>query len=630
MGGVVVPPAQPLFKVEAASMTHSGWQAIEETPPQALGRDFKADLVDLLSSNILQDFGIVHQAAGRSRESLNHFLTRYQGPFDKKTLEKIDGLLAVELSGAKLIDSVSLTNKSRDPRYNISIWKGDITKLKIEAIVNAANANLHGCLEQGNDGSSCVDNAIHAAAGPRLRAECSNILFELDERPIASPIITAGYSLPSQYVVHVVGPMAEFKGHEQPQALAACYRNALDAVYNAGASSVAFCCIATGQRRYPNRPAARVATNAVKRWLDDHPFANMHVVFNTFTERDTRIYRSIVPDVFGPKPQAQVTAAQELAASWIAGADAVLICAGAGMNSMSGFDTYKNEQDFQMHYPELASVYGCRSSYQAMDLFCFSTAAEDAKWRYLAEHILNERWKWPINAGYSALLNMCKGKEHFVWTSNVDGRFERTGFERSKIYTPQGDWKFLQCMNKCSPESLEPSLPEIQKVLASNGEYRPKCKRCGSMMFGNVRHGEWFNHQREYEETSSRLEQWILSIKERGLSLAVIEVGAGFTTPNVTRFPMEAIVNDIPQARLIRINPGHNDVPLELARIGKAVGIPCGWQALEEIAQIEPNKVQLEKQTAMVLQWEDLISAGDRLPNGMSTHWQSFLQACRQ
>ena len=68
MGGVVVPPAQPLFKVEAASMTHSGWQAIEETPPQALGRDFKADLVDLLSSNILQDFGIVHQAAGRSRE----------------------------------------------------------------------------------------------------------------------------------------------------------------------------------------------------------------------------------------------------------------------------------------------------------------------------------------------------------------------------------------------------------------------------------------------------------------------------------------------------------------------------------------------------------------------------------
>ena len=178
-----------------------------------------------------------------------------------------------------------------------NLWQGDITQLKVDAIVNAANSRGLGCWHPLH---ACIDNAIHSAAGLQLRQVCNNILRggEIDT---GDAIITPGYNLPSKYVIHTVGPIIATGNPtpEQERQLAACYRKCLELAETNGCRSIAFCCISTGEFRFPNRRAAEIAVQTVKEYTSSYALTHSHnnaftVVFNVFKDIDYAIYRQLL------------------------------------------------------------------------------------------------------------------------------------------------------------------------------------------------------------------------------------------------------------------------------------------------------------------------------------------------
>ena len=180
-----------------------------------------------------------------------------------------------------------------------SIWQGDITRLAVDAIVNAANSQMLGCFVPMH---TCIDNCIHTFAGVRLREECNRQMTELRarygqdyEQPTAIPMLTDGYDLPAKKVIHVVGPIVQDRlTSELEKDLGDCYRNTLDLCPENGLKSVAFCCISTGLFRFPNKRAAEIAVRTVEKWLADHPGSVDRVVFNVFKDEDRLYYEELL------------------------------------------------------------------------------------------------------------------------------------------------------------------------------------------------------------------------------------------------------------------------------------------------------------------------------------------------
>lgn len=174
----------------------------------------------------------------------------------------------------------------------ISVWRGDITRISADAIVNAANSRLLGCFVPCH---GCVDNAIHSAAGMQLRQECFRIMREQGfEEPEGWAKITPGYNLPCRYVIHTVGPVvAGILKNEHCAALESCYRSCLETAKERNFQSIVFCCISTGEFHFPNQRAAEIALNTVLSFLDRES-GIQRVIFNVFKETDWDIYRKLV------------------------------------------------------------------------------------------------------------------------------------------------------------------------------------------------------------------------------------------------------------------------------------------------------------------------------------------------
>ena len=177
----------------------------------------------------------------------------------------------------------------------LSLWQGDITRLAVDAIVNAANSQMLGCFIPMH---TCIDNCIHTFAGVQLRMECNQRMEQLRnkygadyEQATAIPLLTDGYNLPAKKVIHIVGPVVEYRlTGELEQKLSDCYRNALVLCEKNGLKSVAFCCISTGVFHFPNKRAAEIAVQTVTAWLKEHPEAMERVVFNVFKNEDKGYY----------------------------------------------------------------------------------------------------------------------------------------------------------------------------------------------------------------------------------------------------------------------------------------------------------------------------------------------------
>lgn len=171
----------------------------------------------------------------------------------------------------------------------LQLWQGDITRLKVDAIVNAANAQALGCWSPLHN---CIDNCIHSAAGIQLRKECADIM-QGRLLKTGDAFITQGYNLPARHVIHTVGPIIEtgIPTKEQEEELAQCYRSCLDIAEENGLESIAFCCISTGVFHFPNELAAQIAVETVKAYPRKHVKT---VVFNVFLDKDYDIYRKLL------------------------------------------------------------------------------------------------------------------------------------------------------------------------------------------------------------------------------------------------------------------------------------------------------------------------------------------------
>lgn len=174
----------------------------------------------------------------------------------------------------------------------LSLWQGDITRLAVDAIVNAANSQMLGCFVPNH---RCIDNAIHSAAGIQLREECSRIMrIQGHEEPTGTAKLTRGYNLPARYVLHTVGPIVYGQLNDTHRAeLAACYRSCLELAAAHGLQSVAFCCISTGEFHFPNEEAAEIAVQTVAEFLRRNE-APQRVVFNVFKDLDRKIYERLL------------------------------------------------------------------------------------------------------------------------------------------------------------------------------------------------------------------------------------------------------------------------------------------------------------------------------------------------
>ena len=174
-------------------------------------------------------------------------------------------------------------------------WQGDITSLNVDAIVNAANSRMLGCFVPMH---RCIDNAIHSAAGVQLRLACQEMM-QGGEEPTGSARITPGFNLPAKYVLHTVGPIVTTARplRQQEVQLASCYRSCLELADTNGLDSIAFCCISTGEFRFPNDLACGIAVQTVRDYLAYHPETNLKtIVFNTFKDIDHELYRDALAE----------------------------------------------------------------------------------------------------------------------------------------------------------------------------------------------------------------------------------------------------------------------------------------------------------------------------------------------
>ena len=170
----------------------------------------------------------------------------------------------------------------------MTVWQGDITTLRCDAIVNAANSGLTGCYVPNH---GCIDNAIHTYAGVELRLECA--AFGGNERP-GRARITPAFNLPSKYVIHTVGPIVRGRVTGRDRfLLGKCYSTSLALAAENGLESIALCCISTGEFHFPHEEAAVIAVSTVKEFLGKGSSLRK-VVFNVFKDEDREIYKGLV------------------------------------------------------------------------------------------------------------------------------------------------------------------------------------------------------------------------------------------------------------------------------------------------------------------------------------------------
>jgi NAD-dependent SIR2 family protein deacetylase len=283
------------------------------------------------------------------------------------------------------------------------------------------------------------------------------------------------------------------------------------------------------------------------------------------------------------RPVGGLAQTAEQVARWIRDADRVVIGAGSGLSAAAGLD-FGDEADFAARFPALVRR-GLNAAYQMIG---YSGLSEAAFWGFWSIHVTQMRFADGRSTVYKGLLRLVRGRNCFVLTSNVDAMFVRNGFEPERVWSIQGDYAFLQCLRPCTTE-VWPSAPPLQRALAAVDPVTqevadpacvPRCIHCGGKVFLNVRGGDWFLEE-PYEAQRERWRRWFQGIPPRE-RLLLLDIGSGFNTPSVVRWPMERIALRDPAVRIVRINPHHADLPRELD--GRGLSVAAG--AREALAAI--------------------------------------------
>ena len=264
-------------------------KATQDARLDYLVEEFKADSVQY------KDLKMPKDTEGKRRILRSLMNIRMPRKMDEAVLSVQDEYLQARIRENGIVELADIPII----RDRMSIWQGDITRLAVDAIVNAANSQMLGCFVPMH---TCIDNCIHTFAGVQLRAECARQMEQLKsrygrdyEQPTALPMLTDAYNLPARKVIHIVGPIVQGRlTTSLENDLAACYRNTLDMCLENGLKSVAFCCISTGVFHFPNKRAAEIAVQTVTGWLSEHPGGMERVIFNVFKDEDKAYYEQLL------------------------------------------------------------------------------------------------------------------------------------------------------------------------------------------------------------------------------------------------------------------------------------------------------------------------------------------------
>jgi NAD-dependent SIR2 family protein deacetylase len=261
--------------------------------------------------------------------------------------------------------------------------------------------------------------------------------------------------------------------------------------------------------------------------------------------------------------------------------DYILIGAGAGLSTAAGLE-YVGE-NFENNYKEFIDKYHFTDLYTAT-FYNFSTPEE--KWAFWAKMIKLNRYNEKPLKLYEELFELVKNKEHFVITTNVDGQFEKAGFEKNKIFAVQGDYSLLQCEEGChnkvyyNENDVNNWLKNTDKDLKIPSNTVPKCPICGKNMDMNLRKDAYFVQDENWYKQSKMYDEFLDNSKDKKTLL--IEIGVGFNTPGIIRFPFEQMVYSNPNTTMIRIN---KDYPMAREEI-KAKSVSFNENTMEIIENL--------------------------------------------
>jgi len=272
---------------------------------------------------------------------------------------------------------------------------------------------------------------------------------------------------------------------------------------------------------------------------------------------------------------------------WLGEADRVLIGAGAGLSADAGVD-YTDEAAFAAQFPALTQR-GLRAYYQMIG---FSDLPMTQFWGYWLVHVKHVRFSDGRRRVYETLRALVDGKDCFVLTSNVDALFARNGFMPERVCSIQGDFAFMQCLTPCST-ALWPSAPYIERLVPEidpetqalrDPSLIPTCPKCGGEVFFNVRGGDWFVEE-PWRRQFGELRNWLPSARNE--RLLVLDIGSGFNTPGVVRWPMERAAKAVPSARFVRINLNEPHIQVDLG--ARALSVRAGaLDTLSLVAESAP------------------------------------------
>lgn len=247
----------------------------------------------------------------------------------------------------------------------------------------------------------------------------------------------------------------------------------------------------------------------------------------------------------------------------IATADAIIIGAGAGLSASAGFD-YSGER-FKKYFADFHEKYGITDMYSG-GFYPFETLNE--YWAWWSRHILVNRYNAPVGKPYSDLLKAVVDKDYFVLTTNVDHRFQLAGFDKKRLFYTQGDYGLWQCSEPCCNETFDNenavrTMVKEQRNMKIPDELIPRCPHCGKPMVMNLRCDDSFVQDEGWYTAAERYEEFIR--RHRNLHILFLELGVGFNTPGIIKYPFMQMTAENPKAIYACINMNEAYAPGEIS-----------------------------------------------------------------
>lgn len=256
----------------------------------------------------------------------------------------------------------------------------------------------------------------------------------------------------------------------------------------------------------------------------------------------------------------------QAAVRYLQEADYVLIGAGAGLSTAAGL-TYSGKR-FQDNFGEFIEKYGMQDMYSA-GFYPFST--EEERWAYWCRHSYVNRIEPPAMPLYEKFFEMVKDKNYFVLTTNVDHQFQKAGFQNERIFATQGDYGRIQCMKGCHPKtydavSMFTQMNQAQKDCKIPSYMVPRCPVCGGPMAMNLRCDQYFVEDEAWNQAAENYGRYLKQLKKGNVLL--LELGVGFNTPSIIRFPFEKMVRENKNVNLVRLNLDEAVIPESFGKRG--------------------------------------------------------------